>query len=124
MKIEDASPFLQVNAVAQRVRQLIVGAPPRLETPSRRPSAIALAELRAGKIEVYDPSEAVALLSEDHADLTEEQRSANEAARARFEEMFPEEEVRPPDGEALARQPAPEAPAPADDAGPREERSG
>ena len=97
MKIEDTSQFLQVNAVAQRVRQLIVGAAPRLKTGSRRPTAIALAELHAGKLEVYDPQEAVDLLADDGDGLSEEERAANEAARALLLEMFPD-----PDGEAPA----------------------
>lgn len=88
MKIEETSQFLQTNAVAQRVRQLILGAAPKVKTTSRRPTAIALAELKAGKLEVYDPREAAELLSDDSEDLSEEERAANEAARASFEQMF------------------------------------
>ncbi len=99
MKIEDASQFLQANAVAQRVRQLILGAAPKVETSCRRSTAIALAELRAGKIEVYDPKEAAEILSDDSEELTEEQRAANELARATFEEMFAEPETLDQDSE-------------------------
>ena len=88
MKIEEASQFLQANAVAQRVRQLILGAAPKVKTSSRRPVAIALAELQAGRLEVYDPREAAELLAEDSEDLSEEERAAAEAARASFEQMF------------------------------------
>lgn len=90
LKIEESSQFLQANAVAQRVRQLILGAAPKLKTSSRRPTAIALAELKAGKLEVYDPREAAELLAEDSEDLSEEERAAAEAARASFEQMFAE----------------------------------
>ena len=90
MKIEEASPFLQANAVAQRVRQLILGAAPKVKTDSRRPTAIALAELAAGKLEVYDPREAAELLADDSEDLSEEGRAAAEAVRASFEQMFAE----------------------------------
>ena len=88
MKIEEASQFLQANAVAGRVRQLILGAVPKVKTTSRRPTAIALAELAAGKLEVYDPREAAELLADDSEDLSQEDRAANEAARASFEQMF------------------------------------
>ena len=90
LKIEESSQFLQANAVAQRVRQLILGAAPKVKTPSRRPTAIALAELKAGKLEIYDPREAAELLTEDSEDLSEEERAAAEAARASFEQMFAE----------------------------------
>ncbi len=90
MKIEETSQFLQANAVAQRVRQLILGAAPKIKTSSRRPTAIALAELKAGRLEVYDPREAAELLAEDSEDLNEEERAAAEAACASFEQMFAE----------------------------------
>ncbi len=90
MKIEEASQFLQANAVAQRVRQLILGAAPKVKTSSRRPTAIALAELKAGRLEVYDPREAAEMLAEDSEDLSEEERAAAEATRASFEQMFAE----------------------------------
>ena len=72
MKIEEASPFLQANAVAQRVRQLIKGAPPKAKTLTRRPTAIALAELRAGVLDVYDPSEAAQFFGDDSEMTTQE----------------------------------------------------
>lgn len=85
MRIEEKSPFMQVNVVAQRVRQLTHGAPPRVKTNSRRPSAIALMELRAGQIEVYHSSEAEALLA-DAVAAEESDPAALEAAEAIFTE--------------------------------------
>ncbi len=87
MKIEESSPFMQVNAVAQRVRQLTLGSAARVKTNSRRPTAIALTELRAGKIEVYDPAEAEAILA-DPSESEEADPGAVEAAREGFEEIF------------------------------------
>ena len=75
---------MQVNAVAQRVRQLTLGAAPRVKTNSRRPTAIALMELHAGQIHVYAPSEAEALLAEAVAGDEETDPDALEAARAVF----------------------------------------
>ena len=105
---------MQANAVAQRVRQLIVGAAPKVKTSSRRPTAIALAELRAGKLEVYDPREAAELLADDSEELTEEERAANEAARASFERMFAEGDE---DGELEASSPVPAGTEPEGEAG-------
>lgn len=96
MKIEDASQFLQVNAVAKRVRQLIATpAQPRIRTDARRPTAIALAELRAGRLEVYGPEEAAGLRAAAEEEPSEEDRAAGEVARASFEGMFAD-----PDGDA------------------------
>lgn len=75
---------MQVNAVAQRVRQLTLGAAPRVKTNSRRPTAIALMELHAGQIAVYDPSEAAALLADAVAAEGETDPEALEAAQAIF----------------------------------------
>lgn len=102
MKIEESSQFLQANAVAQRVRQLILGAAPKVKTTSRRPTAIALAELMAGKLEVYDPREAAEMLAENTEDLTDEQRATAEAAAASFEQMFADTAGEEIDAEAAA----------------------
>lgn len=114
MKIEEASPFLQVNALAQRARQLIQGAPPRVPSPLRRPAAVALAEMQAGKIEVYAKDEAAQIIEEDTRGPTEDQQAATEEARAALARMF---------GEADAEDAAPEeggAAEAADDAAPTE----
>ena len=71
MDINESSPFMQVNAVAQRVRQLIRGAQPRIATHSRRPTAIALGEFRARALKVYDPSEAAAIFGDAEDGETE-----------------------------------------------------
>ena len=118
LKIEESSQFLQANAVAQRVRQLILGAAPKVKTSSRRPTAIALAELKAGKLEVYDPREAAELLAEDSEDLSEEERIAAEAARASFEQMFAEAAVGKVELDASPEESA--EPAPEPEAGPGE----
>lgn len=103
MKIEEASPFLQVNALAQRARQLIQGAPPRVASPLRRPAAVALAEMQAGKIEVYAKHEAEQIIEEDTRGPTEDQQAAREEARAALARMFGESDAEgaaPEDGAA------------------------
>ena len=89
MKIETSSPFLQVNAVAQRAVQLIRGSSARVRTESRQPTAIALAELRAGSIDVLAPDEARDILTKEAEEAPEEDRAASEAARVNFEAMWP-----------------------------------
>ena len=103
MKIEEASPFLQVNALAQRAKQLIQGAPPRVASPLRRPAAVALAEMQAGKIEVYAKHEAEQIIEEDTRGPTEDQQAAREEARAALARMFGESDAEgaaPEDGAA------------------------
>lgn len=115
MKIEEASPFLQVNALAQRARQLIQGAPPRVPSPLRRPAAVALAEMQAGKIEVYAKHEAEQIIEEDTRGPTEDQQAAREEARAALARMFGEsdaEEAAPEDGAAAETESAADASAP------------
>jgi len=105
LKIEEASPFLQVNALAQRARQLIQGAPPRVPSPLRRPAAVALAEMQAGKIEVYAKHEAEQIIEEDTRGPTEDQQAAREEARAALARMFGESDAEgaaPEDGAAAA----------------------
>jgi len=92
LKIEDASPFLLANAVARRSRQLIMGAPAApVPVTNRRPVAIALAEFRAGAMDIFDPSEAVALLADDAEPepMSEEEYAA---AEANFGEIFEDQE--------------------------------
>lgn len=113
MKIEEASPFLQVNALAKRARQLIQGAPPRVPSPLRRPAAVALAEMQAGKIEVYAKDEAAQILEEDTRGPTEDQQAATEEARAALARMFGEsdgEDAAPGTGAGGPEASAPETP--------------
>lgn len=113
MKIEEASPFLQVNALAKRARQLIQGAPPRVPSPLRRPAAVALAEMQAGKIEVYAKDEAAQILEEDTRGPTEDQQAATEEARAALARMFGEsdgEDAAPGTGDGAPEASAPETP--------------
>ena len=115
MKIEEASPFLQVNALAQRARQLIQGAPPRVPSPLRRPAAVALAEMQAGKIEVYAKHEAEQIIEEDTRGPTEDQQAAREEARAALARMFGESDAEgaaPEDGAAAETEGAADASAP------------
>lgn len=119
MKIEEASPFLQVNALAQRARQLIQGAPPRVASPLRRPAAVALAEMQAGKIEVYAKHEAEQIIEEDTRGPTEDQQAAREEARAALARMFGESDAEgaaPEDGAAAAETAADAAPTEASEA--------
>lgn len=98
MKIEESSPFLQVNAVAKRARLLIMGHPARVRTDLRRPAAVALEELRAGRLEILDPVEAKQILDEDTRAPSEEEQAAADEARAALARMFGDEG----DGEPVA----------------------
>ncbi len=95
VNIDEASPFLQVNAVAQRARALIRGEAARTRIESRQPTAIALAELREGALQVQSPEEAKQLLATEVEGETEEERAATEATRASFEAMWPDPEDAP-----------------------------
>jgi DNA-directed RNA polymerase subunit K/omega len=48
---------LRVNVAAQRARQLMQGAAPKIATKSRKAAAIAIQEIEAGLIEAFSPSE-------------------------------------------------------------------
>lgn len=98
MKIEESSPFLQVNAVAKRARLLIMGHPARVRTDIRRPAAVALEELRAGRLEILDPVEAKQILDEDTRAPSEEEQAAADEARAALARMFGDDG----DGEPVA----------------------
>ena len=67
MDITNLGTFLKVNVAAQRARQLMQGAAPKLQTKSRKPAAIAIQEVSDGLIEAFDVSE----LPEAPADLDE-----------------------------------------------------
>jgi DNA-directed RNA polymerase subunit K/omega len=57
LNIDDAGVFMKVNIAAQRARQLMQGAAPKLQTHSRKAAAIAIHEVESGLIEAYTPSE-------------------------------------------------------------------
>ena len=57
MDIDNAAIFLRVNVAAQRARQLMQGAAPKIATKSRKAAAIAIMEVDAGLIEAFTPSE-------------------------------------------------------------------
>ncbi len=57
MDINAAAIFLRVNVAAQRARQLMQGAAPKIATKSRKAAAIAIQELDLGLIEAFTPSE-------------------------------------------------------------------
>lgn len=57
MDINDAGLFMRINIAAQRARQLMQGAVPKVHTQSRKPAAIAIQEVDDGHIEVFTPAE-------------------------------------------------------------------
>jgi DNA-directed RNA polymerase subunit K/omega len=57
LNIDDAGTFMKVNIAAQRARQLMQGAAPKVQTKSRKAAAIAIQEVEAGVVEAYTPSE-------------------------------------------------------------------
>lgn len=57
MNINDAGIFLKVNVAAQRARQLMQGAAPKIATKSRKAAAIAIQEVESGLVEAFSPSE-------------------------------------------------------------------
>ena len=57
MDINEAGIFLRVNVAAQRARQLMQGAAPKVTTKSRKAAAIAIQEVESGLIEAFSPSE-------------------------------------------------------------------
>lgn len=75
MDINDAGIFLRVNVAAQRARQLMQGAAPKVATKSRKAAAIAIQEVETGLLEVYGPGEmpeALAAIGEDSEGEAEE----------------------------------------------------
>ena len=77
MDIEQAALFLRINVAAQRARQLMQGAAPKLQSRSRKPAAIAIQEVDDGLIEAFtsaelpDPPEET-LLEDEAAEEEEE----------------------------------------------------
>ena len=65
MDLDDAGMFMKVNIAAQRARQLMQGAVPKVQTESRKPAVIAVQELNAGAIEAFIPEELPELLEEE-----------------------------------------------------------
>ena len=57
MDINEAALFLRINVAAQRARQLMQGAAPKLQSRSRKPAAIAIQELDDGYIEAFTSAE-------------------------------------------------------------------
>ena len=64
LDINAAAIFLRVNVAAQRARQLMQGAAPKIATKSRKAAAIAIQEIEAGLIEAFSPSEMPELADE------------------------------------------------------------
>jgi DNA-directed RNA polymerase subunit K/omega len=57
LDINEAGLFVKVNIAAQRARQLMQGAAPKVQTKSRKAAAIAILEVEAGVIEAFSPEE-------------------------------------------------------------------
>ena len=57
MDINEAGLFMRVNIAAQRARQIMQGAAPKIHSHSRKPAAIAIRELEGGELEAYTPEE-------------------------------------------------------------------
>jgi DNA-directed RNA polymerase subunit K/omega len=57
LDVTKVGTFLKVNIAAQRARQLMQGAAPKVQTKSRKPAAIAIDEVESGAIEAYSPEE-------------------------------------------------------------------
>lgn len=72
MDVEQAALFMRINIAAQRARQIMQGAAPKLQSHSRKPAAIAIQELNTGLVEAFTPAELPdppeeALLGDDEA---------------------------------------------------------
>ena len=57
MDIDEAALFVRINIAAQRARQIMQGAPPKIHSRSRKPAAIAIQELNDGLIEAFTSAE-------------------------------------------------------------------
>lgn len=57
MDINEAGLFMRVNIAAQRARQIMQGAAPKIPSDSRKPAAIAIQEVAAGHVEAFTPAE-------------------------------------------------------------------
>jgi DNA-directed RNA polymerase subunit K/omega len=57
LDIREIGTFMKVNVAAQRARQLMQGAAPKIQTKSRKAAAIAILEVEGGYIEAFSPEE-------------------------------------------------------------------
>jgi DNA-directed RNA polymerase subunit K/omega len=57
LDINEAALFMRINIAAQRARQIMQGAAPKIHSSSRKPAAIAIQELNDGLVEAFLPSE-------------------------------------------------------------------
>jgi DNA-directed RNA polymerase subunit K/omega len=78
LDLNEAGIFLRVNVAAQRARQLMQGAAPKIATKSRKAAAIAIQELDAGLIEAFTPSEMPEALAEDAFGSGDSENDADE----------------------------------------------
>ena len=78
MNLDEAAIFLRVNVAAQRARQLMQGAAPKIATKSRKAAAIAIQEIEAGLIEAFTPDEMPEVQAEDAFGSSESENDADE----------------------------------------------
>ena len=57
LDIDEAGLFMRVNIAAQRARQIMQGAAPKIQSRSRKPAAIAIQEVDDGHVEAFTPAE-------------------------------------------------------------------
>ena len=57
MDITEAALFMRINIAAQRARQIMQGAAPKVHSRSRKPAAIAMQELDDGLVEAFTAAE-------------------------------------------------------------------
>jgi len=57
LDINEAGLFMKINIAAQRARQIMQGAVPKLQSRSRKPAAIAIQEVEDGLVEAFLPAE-------------------------------------------------------------------
>ena len=78
MNLDEAGIFLRVNVAAQRARQLMQGAAPKIATRSRKAAAIAIQEVEAGLIEAFTPSEMPEALPDEGFESDDSENDAEE----------------------------------------------
>jgi DNA-directed RNA polymerase omega subunit len=78
LDINQAGIFLRVNVAAQRARQLMQGAAPKIPTKSRKAAAIAIQEVAEGLIEAFSPSEIPEALGDEAFGSDEGENDAEE----------------------------------------------
>lgn len=81
MDINEATLFMRINIAAQRARQIMQGAAPRIHSRCRKPAAIAIQELEDGLIEAFLPAE---LPDPPEEALLTDDTEADEGAEANF----------------------------------------